>query len=104
VLDFSPYFLGPKVMTMDRDLEKLREEISALGGWIESRKQELENELTRHSERYNDLLRLPTSSEEIISEHDLLESLKEELDSLNESRQVLILKRALLRKLEQKAP
>jgi hypothetical protein len=79
---------------------QLREEILALEAWIEDRSEFLGKELAERSERTRHLMRINRSDEDLRLEHRKMEALKKEIDSLNELRQVLIFKRALLRKIE----
>jgi hypothetical protein len=67
---------------------------------IKTRVKELEHELTERSERLRLLLRTGHTEGEIEAEYKKLEHFKRELDALNESRQVLEFKRAMLRKIE----
>ena len=81
------------------EAERLREELSALDAWIQTREQLLERALTGHVERARNLLRLSMSSDELAYERRQTEAVKKEINSLNELRQVRALKAALLRKL-----
>ena len=77
----------------------MRYELLALDAWIETREQMLEKALAEHVERARNLVRLSMSPDKVAYERKQTEALRKESDSLNELRQVRVLKAALLRKL-----
>jgi hypothetical protein len=96
-----PRFTGSKIENgspMQR--EELRQDIADLTDWIETRAKLLDREMAERAGRLRTLIRAGNSRAEVESENRKLADLKKEEDALNESRQILELKRALLNKLE----
>ena len=87
---------------METEIQRLREEVSALEAWIEERREQLDSALAKHT----DLLRILTvralPPDELASEYQKAAAISKELDSLREPQQFLEAKKSLLYELESK--
>ena len=86
-------------LAINMEIDDLREEIYSLEKWINTREAQLELALDQEVIRVRHLLRQPQSDANVSPGRGQVEALEKEKESLNEVRQILELKRALLHRL-----